>query len=188
MMKFALGTSLALYKSVEAATTLTSGYEVDFALSGDEVTISVTMQTGSWVGLTLGDSGMSTNSDMIQIDADNERVYDMTSAGYRSPNTDSSENFVSTTWSTVSGGKKVDIKRKLDTNDSKDYVIPTDTYFDLGWAVNTSTSTITNKHNKKGNFRQLVSTTGASSSTPSRASLSFGLSAVALAATTYLLF
>ena len=73
-----------------AAKTLTSGYDVDFALNDDEVTITVTMNTGSWVGLVLGSTGMSSGSDMIQIDSDNEKVYDMTSAGYRSPRADSS--------------------------------------------------------------------------------------------------
>lgn len=50
----------------------------------------------------------------------------------------------------------VTIKRKLETSDSFDFVIPTETEFTVGWVAQTTTATITSKHNRGGNTKVTV--------------------------------
>ena len=71
-----------------------SGYNVQVKLNPDnlnEALFEVYMLDNSWMGLVLGDNGMSAGTDMIQIKADgvNSRVYDSFSQGYISPARDS---------------------------------------------------------------------------------------------------
>ena len=44
--------------------------------------IKLRMQKDTWMGLALGSSGMAVNTDMIQVDGTNKKVYDKTSSGY----------------------------------------------------------------------------------------------------------
>ena len=46
------------------------------------------LKKDTWVGLALGSLGMKTGTDMIQIDGDNLKAYDMTSRGYMFPEID----------------------------------------------------------------------------------------------------
>ena len=45
------------------------------------------------------------------------------------------------------------VRRKVDTNDATDFVFPLDKSFPVGWALNSSTSTLSNstKHQTAGN-------------------------------------
>ena len=82
---------------------------------------TIKLQKGSWLGLTLGDGGMTPNSDMIQLNGDTEEIHDMTSSGYKAPDQDSTKN-LSASWSTYSNTKTATVYRNLDTGDAKDYV------------------------------------------------------------------
>ena len=52
----------------------------------------------------------------------------------------------------------VEIKRALDTGDENDYVLPTDEWFDLSWAINTKSSDLSGKHDKRGSVRASIAT------------------------------
>ena len=60
---------------------VTSGFNVQVKLNPEnqaEALFEIYMKDNSWLGLVLGDGGMSPGADMIQIKADgvNSRVYD----------------------------------------------------------------------------------------------------------------
>ena len=77
------------------------------------------MKDNSWMGLVLGDSGMTPGADMIQILADgiNSRVYDKFSQGYISPANDGEKN-LSATFRFFEGDYiRFTIERDLDTGD-----------------------------------------------------------------------
>ena len=86
------------------------------------------MEADTWLGLALGSTGMASGTDMIQIDGANQVVYDKTSSGYQNPSTDSSSaDDLSATFTEVGGDLlTVVITRALDTGDSDDYVVPSD--------------------------------------------------------------
>ena len=42
----------------------------------------VRMLKNTWLGLGLGAKGMAADTDMIQIDGENQKVFDMTSVGF----------------------------------------------------------------------------------------------------------
>ena len=84
------------------------------------------MVPDTWVGLSLGSTGMSSGTDMIQIDGENRVVYDKTSSGYQNPSNDQTDNLTdSYTFTENSSGSllNVEIRRPLDTGDSNDYLI-----------------------------------------------------------------
>ena len=54
------------------------------------------MDADTWVGLSLGSTGMAPNTDMIQVDGANQVVYDKTSSGYQNPSSDSVDNLTAT--------------------------------------------------------------------------------------------
>ena len=112
----------------------------------------------SWVGLSLGSSGMATGTDMIQIDGTAKKAYDKVSSGYQYPSTDTSDDLTATFTDVDSANTYVLIERDLDTNDAQDYVIPTDTEFTIGWAVLTTSSTMTSQHNRDGSFKKTICT------------------------------
>ena len=79
--------ALFLATLAEATTekTLRGNFYVKVALDANNsanVIFTITLDKGSWLGLTLGSGGMAYNSDMIQLDADKQEVHDMTSSGY----------------------------------------------------------------------------------------------------------
>merc|ERR1719469_1246705 len=161
MMSIRSWTVMSLSAIVAQATkhNVFTGYDVDLAIDAKDslyATITVTMKKGSWLGLVLGAKGMATNTDMIQIDGGAKKAYDKTSAGYQSPRTDSTDN-LTTTFSETGEVITATIKRKLDTGDAKDYVFQTDKEFDLGWAINTSSSTLARKHNRAGSVKATIS-------------------------------
>ena len=85
------------------------------------------MKDGSWMGLVLGNAGMSPGSDMIQIMANgvNSRVYDKFSQGFISPPEDSNDNLDATFRFFDGDFIRFTIERDLDTGDSEhDFVLP----------------------------------------------------------------
>ena len=126
------------------------------------------MKNNSWMGLVLGDAGMAPGSDMIQIMANgvNSRVYDKFSQGYISPPEDSKDNI-----NTESTFRFFDddfirftLVRDLDTGDAdKDFLIPVEQEFDLGWAVLTDSSNLLSKHSDAGGLRALILSDGTNS-------------------------
>ena len=86
------------------------------------------MKDNSWLGLVLGDAGMSPGADMIQIKAEgiNSRVYDKFSQGYISPPIDSSKDIGQPTFRFFEDDFiRFTVRRKLDTGDStNDFVLP----------------------------------------------------------------
>ena len=164
--------ALSLATLAEATTekTLRGNFYVKVTLdpsNSANVIFSITMDKGSWLGLTLGSGGMTPNSDMIQLDADKQEVHDMTSAGYQAPSKDTTKN-LSATWSTKGNVKTAVITRKLDTGDAKDYVFQLDKTFTLGWAINTNSSVITSKHNYAGSFQAIIKSSSSKSGSGSK--------------------
>ena len=164
--------ALSLATLAEATTekTLRGNFYVKVTLdpsNSANVIFSITMDKGSWLGLTLGSGGMTPNSDMIQLDADKQEVHDMTSAGYQAPSKDTTKN-LSATWSTKGNVKTAVITRKLDTGDAKDYVFQLDKTFTLGWAINTYSSIITSKHNYAGSFQAIIKSSSSKSGSGSK--------------------
>ena len=114
----------------------------------DTVIFRLVMEKDSWMGLSLGSTGMAPNTDMIQVDGANQVVYDKMSSGYQNPSSDSIDNLSATFTESGNGNLLfVEISRALDTGDSTDYVIPTTSSFALGWAIKTSSATLSQKHN-----------------------------------------
>ena len=164
--------ALSLATLAEASTekTLRGNFYVKVSLdpsNSANVIFSITLDKGSWLGLTLGSGGMTPNSDMIQLNGDTEEVLDMTSAGYQAPAKDSTKN-LSAKWSTKGNVKTAVITRKLDTGDAKDYVFQTDKAFTLGWAINTNSSIITSKHNYAGSFQAIIKSSSSKSDSGSK--------------------
>ena len=67
--------ALSLATLAEATTekTLRGNFYVKVALDASNsanVIFTITLDKGSWLGLTLGSGGMAANSDMIQLNAD----------------------------------------------------------------------------------------------------------------------
>ena len=113
------------------------------------------MDSDTWVGLALGDTGMAPDTDMIQVDGANQIVYDKTSSGYQNPASDAEDNVISTSTFTESSFGNiltVEISRDLDTGDSSDYVVPSSASFDLGWAIKTTSATLSQKHDQAGSL------------------------------------
>ena len=118
-----------------------------------QVKLTLRMESGTWLGLVLGSSGMASGSDMIQIDGTNEVAYDKVSAGYQYPSTDTTDDLTVAPFNNLGGGiLEVTITRDLDTGDSQDYVIPADADFTMGWAINSVSDTLTEKHDQAGSF------------------------------------
>uniref|UniRef100_A0A7S3I477 DOMON domain-containing protein n=1 Tax=Favella ehrenbergii TaxID=182087 RepID=A0A7S3I477_9SPIT len=118
-----------------------------------QVLMTFHLKEGTWMGVGLGTSSMTSSSDMIQIESDAQMAHDMTSRGFRSPLKDNRNNLTHS-WAKneQNGYHVVTVRRALDTGDENDYVIPLDTKFDMSWAVNTSTSSISSYHSKRGSF------------------------------------
>ena len=126
------------------------------------------MKDNSWLGLVLGDAGMSPGSDMIQIMADgvNSRVYDKFSQGYISPPLDSKDNINTESTLRIFDDDfiRFTLVRDLDTGDAdKDFLIPVEQEFDLGWAVLTDSSNLLSKHSNAGGLRALILADGTNS-------------------------
>ena len=105
----------------------------------------------------MGDSGMTPGTDLIQIDGANQQVYDKVSSGYQYPTTDGTGHLTATFTDVGNNWLEVSIKRPLDTGDSQDYVLPTGTYFKLGWAIRYSSATLSLKHNISGSLNAYLS-------------------------------
>jgi len=127
-------------------------YWIDLTLSEDETyaMITVQMKRNSWMGLALGTKGMDAGTDMILIDSKEEKVYDMISVGWKPP-------IAKPTQALVAGFRDVDsdlvtatIKRNLDTGDDKDYVMPKDAAFTIGWSIRTADNNKQAKHDLAG--------------------------------------
>ena len=70
------------------------------------------------MGIVLGDSGMTTGADMIQVDGANQLVYDKISSGYQYPSSDTQQDLTAT-WTDIGNDvMEVVIERALDTGDS----------------------------------------------------------------------
>ena len=75
-------------------TEVFEGYFVDAVIDPDDndfAIFQVQMKQNQWFGLGLGTRDMSVDSDMIIIDSDERKVYDMHSAGNRVPIEDDSQ-------------------------------------------------------------------------------------------------
>ena len=142
----------------------------------------------------MGDSGMTPGTDLIQIDGANQVVYDKVSSGYQYPTTDGTGHLTATFTDVGNNWLEVSIKRPLDTGDSQDFVLPTGTYFKLGWAIRYSSATLSLKHNISGSLNAYLSSsesTGVSSdliddiipANPVEAARSIACSSLALVAT-----
>ena len=111
------------------------------------------MESDTWVGLSLGSPDMAPGTDMIQVDGANQEVYDKTSSGYQNPASDSADNLTSTFTESSNGSiLTVEISRDLDTGDSSDYVVPSSAAFDIGWAIKTTSATLSQKHDQAGSL------------------------------------
>ena len=129
----------------------------------DYAIFEVYMKDGTWLGLVLGDSGMAFGADMIQIKADgiNSRVYDKFSQGYISPPQDTEKNLLDNKFRFFDGDwVRFTLRRALDTGDRRDFVLPVDSEFDLGWAVHSETNDLLAQHNKAGALRAIIKEDG----------------------------
>ena len=124
--------------SVRSKTVMASNYSIDIYLDPEDDTnaiLKLQLENDSWVGLALGQAGMAPGTDMIQIDGANRVAYDKVSAGYQYPSSDTIDNLEATFTEINESWIEVLIKRPLDTEDSQDYVLPTNTEFKIGWAI-----------------------------------------------------
>ena len=154
----------------------------------EKAIFEIYMPDNSWLGLVLGDSGMAPGADMIQIKADgiNSRVYDKFSQGYISPPQDPEKNLLDNKFRFFEGGVvRFTLTRELDTGDAADFLIPVDNEFDLGWAVNTETSDLLQKHTKAGAMRARLNVDGTDAFEPTKISAAgataIGIGSIAIA-------
>ena len=189
--------TLAILASAASAGTAKSGENltgdiwVDVQLKSTDITkayIRVWLPKASWVGLSLGSSGMDAGTDMIQIDGTAKQAYDKVSLGYQYPKTDAIDSLTSKFTDKDSTNTYVLIERDLDTNDSQDYVIPTEKSFSIGWALSTYTSEVTNVHNKHGSFRLTLCPDGCPDMVPDAATNLTGVIATVAATLALLAF
>ena len=142
------------------------GFNIQVKLDKDDpdyAIFEVYMKDGTWLGLVLGDSGMAFGADMIQIKADgiNSRVYDKFSQGYISPPQDTEKNLLDNKFRFFDGNwVRFTLRRALDTGDRRDFVLPVDSEFDLGWAVHSETNDLLAQHNKAGALRAIIKEDG----------------------------
>ena len=121
--------------------------------------IKIQMKKQSWIGLALGTKGMDAGTDMIMIDGGAEKVYDMISVGWKAP-------IAKPTQTLVAGFREVNselvtatIRRNLDTGDDKDYVMPKDAAFTIGWSLRSMDNNMQAKHDKAGGMTVNFATT-----------------------------
>ena len=141
-----------------------NGYTLDAFLdpTDDSYAIfKIKMPSGSWFGLGLGTKNMDVDSDMIMIDGSNKKAFDMYSVGKRLPKQDNSQDLQYFFEQDGSEGLNVTVRRLLDTNDGKDFVLPIDQDFDLAWSINTSTARFEKAHNFRGAITFTLPTTSA---------------------------
>ena len=155
MKRVAFTTSLLLPTLSMAAKTQVplNGFNVYAYLDPQDSEYAIfklEMKTGTWLGLGLGTKDMSDNSDMIMVDAAASQVLDMHSVGKRKPKKDGSQDLQFHFQKVDSESLNVTLRRALDTNDDKDFVLPLDSAFDLAWAVNIKTSNIEKVHQFRG--------------------------------------
>ena len=121
---------------------------------------------GSWIGIGFGTQEMGTDNDMIMCSTSSSgecTCYDMTSTGNQAPAEDSTSN-ISTTTSTSQGGALCKVTRDLDTSDADDYVLPLNTEFDIIWATNLSSTSVTDKHETYGDSFVTIKSDGTKTS------------------------
>ena len=134
----------------------TASFNMRYLPGDEEVEIYVDMPENSWLGFVLGASGMASGSDMIVIENGSgyTTVTDLTSEGYREPTPDVTNNIYDKAETDVDsnsdGGVTYTFKRRLDTYDSDDYVLPLDNSFRLGWAFHPSSASDSSKHRTAG--------------------------------------
>ena len=123
MLKSILASSALLncLAFAQVGTEVHSGYWVNIALDStdtEKAVITLRLSTSSWMGIVLGDSGMTTGADMIQVDGANQLVYDKISSGYQYPSSDTQQDLTAT-WTDIGNDvMEVVIERALDTGDS----------------------------------------------------------------------
>jgi len=148
------------------------GFNVQVRLDEEDdskAIFEIYMKDQTWMGLVLGDAGMTPGADMVQIKADgiNSRVYDKFSTGYISPPQDASKDLTDNKFRFFEGGYvRFTLVRELDTGDSSDFLIPVDKEFDLGWAVNLDTNDLLSKHSEAGAMRAIINADGSDAFEP----------------------
>ena len=116
------------------------------------------MKKASWIGLSLGAKTMDAGTDMIMIDGGEKKVYDMISVGWKRPIAKPSQT-IGFTFEESSGLYVATIKRFLDTSDDKDFVMPKDAPFTIGWSLNSLNANTQQKHDKAGGMTVNFATT-----------------------------
>ena len=119
-----------------------------------KVTFNLTVKNGTWMGFGFG-NGMDAGTDMVMCAVTSAGVgacKDMTSVGYKKPAEDSTQSIVATFAANAAGTDTTAVKivRALDTNDSKDFAINLDTEIPISWAIQTTSTSFSRMHDKKG--------------------------------------
>ena len=113
---------------------------------GQCVEFTVCMPEVSWFGLVLGQGDMSKGGDIIVFHANKGESYvsDNTAIGYGPPTEDEMTNIklVDNIPMQKMGHVTLVAKRKLNTGDEADFVVPLDEEFTLGMAFNPETSDV----------------------------------------------
>ena len=136
----------------------------------DEIEFIVTMMSNSWFGLALGNKDMTKDGDMITFHRQNYDYdyffQDRYSVGYQPPAVDEINNLANHPVRSIEfdadGRATLFARRALDTGDSSDFVIPLDQEFNVGYAVNGSSSDISiyTKHQTAGSVAVSLKSNG----------------------------
>ena len=77
-----LSYALLSSKTLAAYTTLYGDYQVELGLDPNDYSqfqMKVRMRENTWIGFSIGATGMTSGTDMIQIDGAGQDVFDMVS-------------------------------------------------------------------------------------------------------------
>jgi len=92
------------------------------------------------------------NSDCIMFKHDGQlsTAKDYYASGYGAPTLDAQQDLTFQVKSVEAGYSTVEARRKLDTGDAKDFVIPLDSEFKGAYAYNSNSNVVTKKHTVRG--------------------------------------
>ena len=191
-MKFVSIVSLISAANAAAATTTWSGgptYDIHY--SAKQLKFTVMVPKDMWFALAYG-TGMS-GVDAVafsgtQSGGNDGKVTDYWLQGNQPPTADSTNDYSpQAAVSFASDEYNFVTMRALDTKDDKDFKVECGNTYNFKWVGNSSTATVSSKHNKEGTWKFVINADCSIGSGASGAkALAAGFSAAALLAVQYL--
>ena len=149
MIKFSSITALASAWSIANDKIQ---FDALYDAQADELVITTVQPDDSWFGILLGSDRMAADADCIVFTAQSSssRAVDHYLVGREKPLADPVNDVTSVVKSTANGKVTMETRRKLDTGDRGDYVIPLGSAFTVAYAYGLDSAEISYHGTKKG--------------------------------------